>query len=507
MTSRRTLLRATAGAISLSALGVGTGAARAADSSIPWDRLSRHLSGRLVLPTDALAYPTAKLLDLQQFDGVDPAGIAYCADAADVALCLGFAQDNRLPIAARSGGHSFGGYSTTQGGLVIDVSGLNAVAAQPDGTVRVGAGIQAVDLVNALSPLGLGASVGERATVAAGGFVQGGGLGFFSRTVGMACDAVASARVVLADGRLVTASPQENPDLYWAIRGGGGGNFGVTTSFVLRPAPLDQLYSATLSWNYTPAAAADFLDGYTHWLPDAPRTIGAAAIVVLGDSAPGNTPYAGASLVTVGSAAEFQRELSRLADLTGPPDSQSVTAIDYRGFAMSNFGCSALTVPQCHRVDSSSAGELPRDGYGLVRGRMVTTAPPHSGWEQVVGVFDEVRTPGEVHKLELLALGGAVDDLDRTATAYVHRGSLMDVNFLSFDYQSPAPQPPGQRWVDAGFAAIDPYSNGETYLNFTDPWLPDWQRSYYAENYRRLESIKAHYDPCDLFRFAQSIGA
>jgi hypothetical protein len=500
MTSRRTLLRASAGALSLTALG--TGAARAGTRA-PWDRLHRSLRGRLVLPGDQ-SYATAKQLDLQQFDAVNPEAIAYCSGARDVAACLAFAQDCRLPIAVRSGGHSYGGYSTTEG-LVIDVSGLDAVAAEQDGQVRVGTGAQAVDIVNALTPAGLAVSVGARATVAAGGFIQGGGIGYFSRSLGLACDAMTSARVVLANGRHVTASRAEHPDLYWALRGGGGGNFDIVTSYVIRPTPLAVLNSAFLSWNYD--AAVDFLDGYTHWLVDAPRTVGAAAIVVLGDSAPGNTPFVGGFLVSTGSSAELQAEVARLVAMTGPPASQSLGGTTYRDFVMGNFGCSALTVPQCHRAGSSPGGTLPRDGYGLVRGRMIASPPPRSGWDQVVGVFDAVRTPGEVHKMELLAVGGAVGDLSRTDTAYVHRDSLMDVNFLSSGYRSPAPQPAGRRWVDAGFAAVDPYSNAETYLNFTDPTLPGWRDAYYGENYARLAAIKQRYDPFGVFRFAQSIGS
>ena len=194
--------------------------------------------------------------------------------------------------------------------------------------------------------------------------------------------------------------------------------------------------------------------------------------------------------------------------MTGPPASQSVTVTSYRALMTSTFGCATVTVAQCHRIGTSPGAEIPRYAYGLVRGRMFSQPLPRSGWEKALGVFDVARTAGQSHKLEVLALGGAVNELGRTETAYVHRGTLFDMNYLSAVYQSPVPaiaKASARQWVKAGFAAIDPYSNGETYQNFIDPSLPDWRQAYYAENYARLAAIKARYDPSDAFRFAQSI--
>jgi hypothetical protein len=250
------------------------------------------------------------------------------------------------------------------------------------------------------------------------------------------------------------------------------------------------------------------LDGFAHWLVDAPWTLGGAAVVVLGDAAAGNAPVAETVLVSTGTASEFAAQVSRLISMTGPPASQSVGSTPYQTLMTDTFGCAAITAAQCHRIGTTPAAEIPGYPFGVVRGRMFGHPLPRSGWEKAVGVFDLARTAGQTHKLEVLALGGAVNDLSRTETAYVHRDTLFDMNYLTTVYQSPVSatsKASAEQWVNAGFVAIDHYSNGETYQNFIDPSLPDWRQAYYAENYARLASIKAKYDPFDAFRFAQGI--
>ncbi|MFE5868130.1 FAD-binding oxidoreductase [Streptomyces roseifaciens] len=497
--SRRGFLGTGTAALSLLAPGMSPAHA----GHVPWARLDRRLRGRLVRPSDPV-YRTARQLDLAQFDAVAPKAVAYCESPHDVALCLAFVQDHDVPFAARSGGHSYGGYSTSPG-LVIDVSRLGSVTAGPR-SVRVGAGAQAVDVLNALAPYGLALPCGTWATIAAAGFVQGGGIGYLTRALGLACDRVTAAQVVLADGRAVTASPEEHPGLYWALRGGGGGNFGVVTSYSMTPAAVGPVRTARLSWAWDHAVG--MMDGFAHWLVDAPRTIGGAAVAVLVDAAPGGTPLAGVTLLSTGSDAEFTAEVARLVSLCGPPADRSVDRVPYRSFMMEAFKCGTLTASQCHRTGSTPEGRLPRAAYGLVRGRMFGRPLPRAAWERALEVFDLARVPGQTHKLEVLALGGAAGDPGRTDTAYVHRDTLFDINYLSVIGRGPAgtaAKIAAKQWADAGFHAVDPHSNGETYQNFIDPSLRDWRRAYYAENYARLSSVKAEYDPYGAFRFPQGI--
>ncbi|MDH6132648.1 FAD/FMN-containing dehydrogenase [Kitasatospora sp. MAA4] len=507
MISRRTLLGAGTAAVGLSALPAG--AVFASGSSTPWSQLASHLQGQLVLPTDP-TYSTAKQLELMQFDAINPQGVAYCVSPTDVSVAMRFAQDNCLPATVRSGGHSYGGYSTTPG-LIIDTSRLNAVTLSASGSVSLGPGSQNVDILNTLAPYGLVVSEGGCPTVAVGGFLQGGGFGFLTRPTGMACDAMTSAQMVLADGSIVTASAQQNPDLFWAIRGGGGGNFGVVTSYTVTPHSGDAMAFANLSFSYD--STAEVLNGLTQWMVNAPRTIGGGAYIVMADAAAGTVPTTTVSLASRGTPTELTAEISRLISLTGvaPVNQQSAT-MTYRDLMMMVFGCGGLTQDQCHRVGATSTGQIARPSYSLERTRLFSGPTlDQTGWAQVMTAFEADRIAGQLRNLEVQMWGGAANDPQRTDTAYVHRDSLFSVAYRT-TINDPAADSTASRavartWVDASFATIDPYSNGETYQNWMDPALTDWKSSYYAENYPRLAQIKSSYDPYRFFRFAQGIGA
>ncbi|WP_328973653.1 FAD-binding oxidoreductase [Streptomyces sp. NBC_00239] len=515
MITRRALLGAGSAAVGLAALptaATATATATAADATgtlyTPWGQLARNLQGQLVLPADP-TYGVAKQLELAQFDSANPRGVAYCTSAADVSVALRFARDNCLPAAVRSGGHSFGGYSTTRG-LIIDVSRLNGIAVAPgSGSVNIGPGAKNVDILNALAPHGLVVSEGGCPTVAAGGFLQGGGYGFLTRPMGMACDAVTSAEVVLADGRIVTASPTTRSDLFWAIRGGGGGNFGVVTRFTVTPHVGDQMAITNLIFPYD--RAADVLDAATRWLVDAPRTIGGGGYVVQPDAAPGSVPNVNIMLASRGTPAELATEAARLISMTGAPLARQDAVLTYQQLMMMIFGCSTLTLDQCQRSQKSPAGVLTRPEFGLERTRLASAPYAGGGWADVMSAFDADRRAGQARYLDLHFFGGAANDLARTDTAYVHRDSLFSVNYrvLINDPQQVTAEAKAvaTTWVDNGFAAVDPHSNGETYQNWMDPALTDWKQSYYAENYSRLATIKAKYDPYRFFDFAQSIGS
>ncbi|HEY5837076.1 FAD-binding oxidoreductase [Streptomyces sp.] len=502
MISRRSLLGVGAGALALTGFKAPT---TWADSGVPWSRLAARMQGHLVLPRDA-DYTTAKHLYDQQFDVIDPQALAYCVSASDVATSLTFAQSHRLPFAVRSGGHSLGGFSTTTG-LIIDVSALNSISVG-NGTVTVGPGAQGVDVANALAPYGLAVVGGYHSSVAAGGFYQGGGTGLLTRALGMGCDRITSARVVLADGTAVTASPTQKSDLYWAVRGGGGGNFGVVTSYTMAPAVISQIAVINLAWSWDRAAA--LLDSYARWSVDAPRTLNGGVSIRLADAAVGNTPVPFAFVASTGSTAELESEVARLVSLTGAPVQQSPTAVmPYRDLMMNFYGCATNTVAQCHRADTHPGGVLTRSGLYLLRSRLFTTLPPLSMWQDVVALLDTQRVAGQAHAVELVPFGGAVSDLARTDTAFVHRDALFSVNYLADIGSTTAADPAGKaaahQFVDDGFAVIDPLSAGETNQNFIDPKLTDWAQSYYAENYTRLVQIKAKYDPNGAFGFAQSV--
>src|SRR5215216_5597894 len=246
--SRRALLRATG----IGAAGFATspwlkGLTASADEATPvatlsdtaWDDLASRLSGRLLRPGDAM-YPAATVINAARYMGVGPAGIAVCVSPEDAATCVTWARETGAPFAVRSGGHSYAGFSTSDG-LVIDVKGMRSVTVDPaTGTATVAGGANNADVASGLTPYGVYFPSGRCPTVGLSGLTLGGGWGFSCRHLGMTCDSLLATEVVTAAADIVTASETENADLYWAVRGAGGGNFGVHTSFTYRVVPADE---------------------------------------------------------------------------------------------------------------------------------------------------------------------------------------------------------------------------------------------------------------------------
>ncbi|GHI04367.1 hypothetical protein AQI88_39815 [Streptomyces cellostaticus] len=502
MLSRRNILRAGAASLGLAAVPMLSTAP--AQAAVRWDTLRSGLQGDLILPGDA-RYDQAKQLEQIQFDAVHPSGVAYCKSSADVSLCLRFAADNGLPMAVRSGGHSAAGYSTSRG-LVVDVSRLNTIAVG-SGKVTLGSGAQMVDVTHALSPGGLAITGGYCPTVTVGGFLQGGGLGPLTRHIGMACDTVTSAKVVLANGRTVTASATDHPDLYWALRGGGGGNFGVVTSYTLTSTPVGTVAAALVNWPYD--QAVEVMNGWSQWLTQAPTTIGSLAEVTLTD--PSGTPQVLVILMGLAGIDQLNQEAARLADAVGaPPSAQNAFTLPYESFAMTAYGCSSSTVAQCHRVGTGPDAQIARTAWADSRSRFFTRPIPHDGWSKLLTVYDTDRRSGQERQLRATALGGAANQRGRTDTAYVHRDSLYLLTYLASIPVGPTDDESltiARNWTDRGFAAMDPYSNHEAYQNYIDPALSHYMADYYAENAARLVQVKKKYDPNGLFRFPQAVSA
>ncbi|MDH6121821.1 FAD-dependent oxidoreductase [Kitasatospora sp. GAS204B] len=504
--ARRSFLRAGAGVTALATPGLPglLSTPRARRATAPWGNLSGQLTGTLVLPADP-GYAVAKQLHWTEFDGVNPSAVAYCQSAADVAACIRFAQDNGLPLVPRSGGHSPAGYSTTTG-LVLDVSRLNSV--RPDGaTVSVGSGAQLVDVTTQLAPLGLAVPGGSCPTVGVAGFLQGGGFGLLTRHYGMGCDRIVSAEVVLADGTTVVCSANQEPDLYWALRGGGGGNFGVVTRFELSPVAVTQLSLFTLTWPWANAAAV--MGAWQDWIIGGPRELASNLTVALSDAAPGNVPVAIVAGAWSGDPNALGAVLDQLVSLAGAaPATRSATAYSYHDAMLTTYGCSTMSVEQCHTIGATSGGQLARGNYLLARSRMVSNRIPQTGVAQILAAFDSARAAGHGRTVNFAALGGAANDPARTDTAYVHRDTqflLLMADSLPTGTPTPGDQAAAEAWAANGFAVIDAYSNHETYQNYPDTALPDWRTAYYAENYPRLVATKAQYDPYRFFQFGQAI--
>ena len=267
--SRRLFLAG--GLAALAGCSTSTGAARpvptapfpTAATARPVDlaALAGKLAGQLVTP-DSSAYPVRRRSYNPLFDDRRPAAIALCARTEDVQACVSAAAGSTTPLAARSGGHSYAGYSTPDDALVVDVSGMSGVRVNADGTAVVGAGTRLIDVYAGLAAAGRALPAGSCPSVGVAGLTLGGGIGVLGRKYGLTCDRLVGATIVTADGQARQVSAAVEPDLFWAMRGGGGGNFGIVTSFTFDTVPAPDLTTFQLGF-----PAGSVADAYGAWQP------------------------------------------------------------------------------------------------------------------------------------------------------------------------------------------------------------------------------------------------
>jgi hypothetical protein len=475
-----------------------------------WRRLRRLLGGPVVRPGDE-GYTVARQLQLAEFDAVQPTAVAYCRGEDDVRACLAFASVHDLHVALRSGGHHFAGWSTTDG-LVIDLSAMDAVRVADD-TVHLGPGVRAVDVVERLAPDDVQVMTGVCPTVCPVGFVSGGGLGWQSRTYGVASDHLVSARLVLADGTTVRCSADEEPDLFWALRGGGGGNFGVVVDLEVRRTHVPRLVGYTVIWPWSHALTV--LDRWAQWVAEGPDALASEIGPVLPDASPGAEAFVMMHGGYLGGQAEFDRLLAELRLSVGvAPVSVAAAEVPYDQAMMRLYRCDELTGAQRRRVGTAPGGQLPRQGYLRERHRLLAEPLSPAVLYQALELFGADRRPGQFRYLAFEALGGAINRVAPDETAYVHRDArfmtrwtLIGEAALVGDFAPPGDEElaAAGHWVDRGFALIDPHSTGGSYVNFPDPALDDWASAYYGENYPRLQAVKHACDPKPFFTFPQSI--
>jgi FAD/FMN-containing dehydrogenase len=473
-----------------------------------WRSLAHSLSGRLVLPSDR-GYATARELFDPRFDVARPAAIAYCASPLDVQRTVDFARVHGVRPIPRCGGHSYGGYSTGSG-LVIDVTKMSTVKVTKakkgaPATAKVGAGTRLIDLYGDLSRAGMLVPGGSCPTVGISGLALGGGIGVLGRNYGLTCDAIRKLEIVTADGRLLTCDGGSQPDLYWASRGGGGGNFGVVTSFTFTAHPIPELTLFTVDWPW--AAAADALGGWIRWLHTAPDEVWSNFQLL---SAGSSGLIARSSGVLVGGKATLTSLVNRLvADVGSPPSSTFVGGPDpYLHVMLVEAGCETESVAQCHLRSQNPAGTLQRSAYAA-KSAYVAKPLPGPGLAAAVDAVEHLHAehPGLGGGLAFDAYGGAINRVRADATAFVHRNVICAIQ-ATVSWGSVPSGPAfaaGEGWLATAAKALSPYTTGGAYQNYIDPHLKNWQRAYYGSNLNRLTKVKRTYDPDNTFHFPQSI--
>ncbi|KPI06806.1 FAD linked oxidase domain-containing protein [Actinobacteria bacterium OV450] len=499
---RRRLLGSAPAAV-LAAFGVA--GARGPD----WAALARGIDGRVVLPGDR-DYPEARQSFQPRYDAVAPGAVAYPAHAADVAVCLDFARRSAVPVVPRAGGHSYAGWSTCAGGLVVDVGVMAGRAVEGTG-VRIGAGARLGDVNRALAGRGLGLPTGLCPTVGIAGLTLGGGLGLASRAYGTTSDALTGVTVVTPDGIVREADATRNAELFWALRGGGGGNFGVVTEFRFRTHPAGDCAYAELHWSEADSAA--LLRGWQRWLTALPEPFW-SQVEFLVEAGPAAAPAV--RVLCLDGRAELDRQLTRLSDLVGRPLRDSwVVVRGYEETLRAMSGCAERSAAQCHLPGTlpgrNPEGLVGRDSYGGRSDFWGGAGLPDAGIAAVLaavrrygrsvpgGGLGVVQFSGE--------LGGAVNRPAPSDTAFVHRDSAFLTQYLAYWPVSatPAEVARHQGWLDGLWQDLRPWANGRAYQNYVDPKLPAWREAYYGPNLARLEAVRRAYDPERLFRFPQAV--
>ncbi|MGH3794022.1 MAG: FAD-binding protein [Pseudonocardiaceae bacterium] len=493
--SRRAFLRAAglgASAATLTACTPGvlvrTAQTTAEGAPPDWAKLRTQLAGPLFLPSDP-GYATAKLAYNPLFDGHQPAAIAHCDRPEDVQACVDLAAATPIAIAARGGGHSYAGYSTPDQGLVVDLSGLTGIDVRQDGTAVVGAGARLIDVYATLAGAGRCLPGGSCPTVGIAGLTLGGGLGVLTRKYGLTCDRLASAQVVTPDGGLRTAAPDSEPDLFWALRGGGGGNFGIVTSFTFSTVPAPEL--AVFQLHFPAGSVADVLGAWQRFTTSAPDELWSTLAVSGGDP-----PICRLTGCYVGTTDGLNPLLDDLVGRAGvPPTDRYVQAKGYLD-AMRYFGgCSTKSIPQCH-PDWNGPGQLPRQSF--VATSRVLPSPINDP-----GRIAALMTGRSGMDLLIDSLGGAVSRIGAGDTAFPYRSALATVQI--YQSASAATAPAARRSVGAVRTELGALLGENGYVNYIDPELPGWASAYYGSNLPRLRQVAEKYDPNAMFAFAQGL--
>lgn len=473
-----------------------TGAARPPD----WAALARSLRGRLVRPSDA-GYDTARRLYNTRFDQIRPAAVARCANDADVRECVGFARRYRIPLALRAGGHSYAGWSTGSG-LVLDVGDLDTVRIG-DGRATIGAGTRLVDVYAAVARAGVGVPAGSCPTVGVTGLTLGGGIGVLTRAWGLTCDNLLAAQVVTADGRLLDCDAGRHADLFWALRGGGGGNFGVVTSLTLRTRPAPRMALEFLSWPWSRAAAV--VRAWQAWLPGLPDAVWSNLHLL---TTPSGAPRLTLNAFSVGSATQVAGLVDDLVSRVGSaPSSRSAQTRSYSEAMLQFAGCADLTVPQCHLPSQNSGGRLARETYAA-KSHVYPAALPDAGIATLLAGVERLGRLANAGSGGVLldALGGAVGRIAPAATAFPHRRALATAQYIvNWSATDRAAIGAGSlAWLRGYHDSMRRYAGG-AYVNYIDPDLRDWAQQYYGANYPRLRRVKSAYDPDQVFTFPQAV--
>ncbi|MFI5822368.1 FAD-binding oxidoreductase [Streptomyces rishiriensis] len=457
------------------------------DNGAALEDLREALRGPVLAPGDA-GYDEARTVYNAMIDR-RPAAVARCVDAGDVRATLSFARDTGTELAVRGGGHSGPGLCLVDDGITLDLSPMRWVRVDPaTGTAQVGGGSQLGDLDHAAHAFGLAVPAGIMSTTGVGGLTLGGGHGHLTRRHGLTIDSLLSADVVLADGTFVTASEKEHPDLFWALRGGGG-NFGVVTSFTFQLHPVDAVGVAVTLWPVD--RTAEVLRWYREFLPAAPEELsGFFAVLAVPPGPPFPEPIHGHRMCAVVWCYTGDLAAGRLEEVLGVVNDPAPPAFHF-------------TAPMPYpALQSMFDALLPAGLQWYWRGDFFDAVS--DGAIEVHGRYGE-GLPTDLSTMHMYPVDGAAHRVGRDDTAWAYRDAVWSCVIAGID-PDPANADLVRQWCVDYWADLHEHSMGGSYVNFLGAQeTPERVRTTYRGHYDRLAEVKRAYDPENFFHANQNI--
>jgi FAD/FMN-containing dehydrogenase len=439
------------------------------------ENFDNSLRGTLLQPEDA-GYDAAR----QVWNGMidrRPDLIVSCAGVSDVVNSVNLARGNGLKLAVRGGGHSVAGHCVCDGGLMIDLSPMKSVRVDPaQKTARAEAGAKWIDFDMETQAFGLATTGGTNSDTGIAGLTLGGGLGWLAGKYGLTCDNLLSADVVTADGRFLTASADENADLFWGLRGGGG-NFGVVTSFEYQLHEVDIVLAGMLAWPID--RAKELLSFYAEYSPHIPDELNTITIML---TLPDGPPAVATALCYNGPLDEGEEVLRPIREF-GPPMVDHVGPMPYLAF-------------QTAMDDSFPVG---RQYYW--KANFIKEIDEHA-IDTSIEYF--LKTPSKFTAVGFQQFGNAANRVDPDATAFSHRDALYDYVMLS-GWEDPAEAEANIEWTRALYEDMRPSLHAGIYVNAVDEEASDIRSAFRDKTYERLVALKNKYDPTNLFRLNPNI--
>ena len=401
--------------------------------------------------------------------------VVLCRSVSDVVGAMMYATAAGDRIAPRGGGHCFAGRSSTDG-IVLDLSGLHGICVADDRVAAVGAGARLGQVYAALHVHGRTLPAGCGPTVGITGLTLGGGIGLLGRRYGLTCDRLVGAQVVLPSGSVVDCDHDHEPDLFWALRGAGGGQFGVVTS--LRFDTVAEPVTTPIEAHWSDIALAELVAAWQAWAPDAPDELTVNLALESGPGAAVRATLFGASTLGEGPTRGLLQEFTNQAGVAAAVEVRAGVPYQHLKHALAHLD------PQ----------DRPERALRL-RSEFFSQALSD---RTLASLLDQLGNPGATgrRRLAFTAMGGACNRVPQDATAFAHRGE----RFL-LEHVADAADP----WVDRSWAAAHADGSGHVYPNFPDPGLDDWASAYHAGNYPHLAAIKNAYDPHRFLDFPQAI--